>query len=76
MGILAVLKSPNRPPETVLVTQFRPPIGSYCVEMPAGLVDAKETAEQAAVRELREETGFFGKVTRSSPIISSGKYCC
>lgn len=30
------------------------------IEIPAGLVDANETAEECAVRELREETGYIG----------------
>lgn len=28
------------------------------MEFPAGLIDAGETASEAALRELREETGF------------------
>ena len=28
------------------------------VELPAGLIDAGETAAEAAVRELKEETGY------------------
>ena len=27
-------------------------------ELPAGLIDKEETAEQAAIRELEEETGY------------------
>ncbi|TPX38961.1 hypothetical protein SeLEV6574_g07487 [Synchytrium endobioticum] len=69
VGVLAVLRTPDKLPDTVLVSQFRPCIGAYCVEMPAGLIDADETAEQAAVRELREETGFSGKAVMASSII-------
>jgi ADP-ribose pyrophosphatase len=45
----------------VLVEQHRVPIGSRCVEFPAGLVgdeDPDATIEQTAVKELEEETGF------------------
>lgn len=35
-----------------------------------GLVDEGETAEQAAIRELEEETGFkAAKVLESSPVL-------
>jgi 8-oxo-dGTP pyrophosphatase MutT (NUDIX family) len=35
-------------------------------------VDAGETAEQAAVRELKEETGYVGVVSETSPIMFNG----
>lgn len=56
---------------TVLVAQFRPPIGAITLELPAGLIDAGESPGQAAVRELKEETGFIGEVSRLSPVVYS-----
>ncbi len=58
VAILAEVRRANHPPCLVLVRQFRPPLNSFCIEVPAGLVDAGETPEQAALRELKEETGF------------------
>ncbi|KAM9313245.1 ADP-sugar pyrophosphatase [Gastrophryne carolinensis] len=52
----------------VLIKQFRPPLGRVCLEFPAGLIDDNETAEQAALRELEEETGYKGEVIECSPI--------
>jgi len=48
----------------VLVRQFRKPIDAYALEFPAGLIDAGETPAAAALRELKEETGYTGKVVR------------
>jgi len=48
--------------DTILVSQFRPPMGRKTLEFPAGLIDEGETAVDTALRELKEETGFVGTV--------------
>ena len=55
----------------MVILQYRPPVEAVCVEFPAGLIDEGETPEQAAVRELKEETGYEGKVCGISPILSN-----
>jgi ADP-ribose pyrophosphatase len=44
--------------EVILIRQFRPPINGHVVELPAGLCDIGESLENAARRELIEETGY------------------
>ena len=60
--------------EIVLVEQYRKPVGSNVIELPAGLVgdldDSLETTLVAAARELEEETGFEAahmKILMESP---------
>ena len=78
VAIICTLKPSNR---LILVRQYRPPVNKLTIEFPAGLVNRGENPEETAVRELREETGYHGKVLRilppaySSPGLTSEATC-
>ncbi len=58
----AVIVMPLLEKNTVLLErQYRPALGKYIYELPAGHINSGETARLAAVREMREETGFTPK---------------
>jgi len=44
--------------EVVMVRQYRHGIASTSLELPAGVIEPHETPEEAARRELAEETGY------------------
>jgi len=67
--IIAMLHKAGKEPEVLLVSQFRPPVDSYVLEFPAGLIDKGETAGDAGLRELMEETGYTGTIKQVSPIV-------
>lgn len=55
----AVCIVPLLPDGSVLLErEFRYPLNSWCVSLPAGLIDAGESPEEAVARELSEETGY------------------
>ena len=62
--VFATLRKKGEEDSTLLVRQFRPPMNGETIELPAGLVDADEDPVVAALRELKEETGYVGTVTR------------
>jgi len=55
----------------IIIKQYRAPFDDYIYEFPAGLIDAKESPSEAALRELEEETGYRGKVVKTSGPLSS-----
>ena len=60
-GVRAVVIFAEHEGKVILIEQYRVPVGSRCLELPAGLVgdeDPNATVEQTAVKELEEETGF------------------
>ncbi|KAL9125143.1 MAG: hypothetical protein Q9175_008131 [Cornicularia normoerica] len=75
VGIVAILQKPMGP-ELLLQKQFRPPINKVVIEVPAGLVDEGESAEESAVRELREETGYVGIAAEISPVMFNDPGFC
>ena len=62
--------------ETIVVEQYRPPIGAPTVELPAGLIDAGESPQEAALRELKEETGYTGTVSLLSEEVCMSPGLC
>lgn len=56
--------------ETILVEQYRPSVDKMALSFPAGLIDVGESPQDAALRELREETGFVGNDEKCKVIVS------
>ena len=60
----------------LLVCQYRHAVDKELLELPAGSIDPGETPEQAAIRELREETGYKpGKLDALGGFYSAPGYC-
>lgn len=53
----------------VLAEQFRPGPNQVLFELPGGGRETNETVEQAALRELQEETGFTGTIYSTHPLL-------
>jgi ADP-ribose pyrophosphatase len=64
VGVVAILKDPksSQGPSLLLQKQFRPPINKVTIEVPSGLVDEGEDPATAALRELKEETGYIATI--------------
>jgi ADP-ribose pyrophosphatase len=64
-GVAVVLVPVDTDGRLLMVRQYRHPVGRWLLELPAGGVDERDaTPEEAALRELREETGHRGTLAR------------
>jgi ADP-ribose pyrophosphatase len=60
----------------LLVRQFRKPVESELLEIPAGTLEPGEEPESCALRELEEETGYnAGRLERILGFYSSPGFC-
>jgi ADP-ribose pyrophosphatase len=54
----------------ILIKQYRMPINNYIIGFPAGVSEGKEL-ESDIKKELKEETGYVGKIISISPPLKS-----
>ena len=59
VGLIPIIDHSN----ILLITQYRHPAKKTLLEIPAGKIEDGETKEEAAKRELYEETGYTGKLS-------------
>jgi ADP-ribose pyrophosphatase len=60
----------------LLVRQYRPPVGDYLLEIPAGTLEEGEDPADCAARELAEETGYRpGTLIELAGFFSAPGFC-
>ena len=65
--VLAKMVPSNR---YIMIKQYRPAINNVIIGFPAGLLEDGDI-EKEAIRELKEETGYVGRVLSVSPAMSA-----
>ncbi|KAB2853276.1 MAG: NUDIX hydrolase [Ignavibacterium sp.] len=62
--------------KVILVKQFRYPLQTTLIELPAGKLEKGEDPLKCAIRELEEETGYKAKeITKVGEIFTAPGYC-
>lgn len=57
-AVIPLIEVPNEESRVILIRQYRYAAEGFVYEIPAGRLDDKETPEECARRELKEETGY------------------
>ena len=66
IGVVIARLMPSR--RFVFIKQFRPAINGYILGLPTGMIGKNP---KDALRELKEETGYIGKIVDQSPALSA-----
>eukprot|EP00882_Tetradesmus_deserticola_P017118 GHRQ01018320.1.p1 GENE.GHRQ01018320.1~~GHRQ01018320.1.p1 ORF type:complete len:246 (+),score=72.01 GHRQ01018320.1:92-739(+) len=67
VGVFARVIAKDQPDRLLVIAQWRAPLNTFVLELPAGIIEKGETIEQVAVRELLEETGYTGVLEWATP---------
>jgi len=73
-GVVMYMLYGEKKDKVVLVKQYRYPIDGTIYEFPAGLVDDGETFREAAVREVKEETGLILHPVEIDPMYEEPRF--
>ncbi len=65
--VVPIVIQPDGSRHLLLSKQYRAPADSITIEFPSGLIDAGESCDECAHRELTEETGFTGTILIKAP---------
>jgi 8-oxo-dGTP pyrophosphatase MutT (NUDIX family) len=55
---VSVLAITQQTDQVIVIANYRYPVNKFVLELPAGLIDGEEDAVTAAIREIKEETGY------------------
>jgi ADP-ribose pyrophosphatase len=67
-AICSLITAPDGTKRVVIIKEFRRPLAGFEISFPAGLIDAGESVEQTAKREMLEETGLEFQPLLVSPL--------
>lgn len=73
-GVVIFSVAGERHDHVVLVRQYRYPLAGYVYELPAGLIENNEDYRDAAVREMKEETGLVFRPLDVDPMYERAFY--
>ena len=73
-GVLIYALCGENRDKVVLIRQFRYPVGKRVYEFPAGLVEQGEDYHEAAIREMKEETGLDLRIIPVDPMYEQAMF--